>query len=68
MSTQIEPQQLQQVFLDFKKIVDKYFSPQGFSAHMFNNEDMANAIEDMTTVCQRFAREQKQKENKNEST
>jgi hypothetical protein len=63
-----EPQQIQSVYADFKKIVDKYFSAETFSEKLFNNSDMANAIEEMSTVCQRFAREQQQKENQNENT
>lgn len=65
MYSNIEPKQAQQVYFDFKKIVDKYFSEEVFNEKMFENSDMADAIEEMSTVCQKFAREQQQKENKN---
>lgn len=66
MNTNIDAYQLQQVYLDFKKIVDKYFSREAFSEQMFDSTDMAEAIEEMTSVCQKFSRQQ-EKDPKNES-
>jgi len=57
MTTQeISPQVLKQTFNDFKKIVDKYFSSETFVEGVFDSVDMANVLEEMSTVCEKFDR------------
>ena len=58
----LQPVDLQQAHLDFKKIVDKYFSPEAYATGVFDSTDMANAIEEMTTVGQKLARIKKDRE------
>lgn len=66
----IPPQVLQQTYLDFKKVVDKHFSPEAFAEGVFDSTDMANAIEEMATASEKFGRlcKEKQDENSRSST
>lgn len=65
---EIAPQHLQQTYLDFKKVVDKYFAEGTYAEGVFDSSDMAAAIEEMATVSEKFGRIVKEHNESNRST